>query len=128
MTNNIDDTIRDALRKNAGDANATLDDHELGVFEMIGETFRSRLRWWAVLVMVYILVLMVLAVVAAIQFFDAETVRWQILWATVFIVSFQGVGLLKSWWWNQMDRNALTREIKRLELRIALLQGREEQA
>lgn len=128
MKNTLDDTIREALRTNAGDASATLDDHELGVFEMIGETFRSRLRWWAVLVMLYILAFMILAVVAAFRFFDAEAVRSQILWAAVFIVSFQGVGLLKSWWWNQMDRNALTREIKRLELRIAVLQGREERS
>jgi hypothetical protein len=120
---NIDDTIREALRNDAGDA--TFDDHELGMFEMMGETFRSRLRWWAVLVMIYIFAFLAVAIVAAVQFFGAEAVRSQILWATVFIVSTQAIGLLKSWWWNQMDRNALTREIKRLELRIALLQGRE---
>ncbi len=34
------------------------------------------------------------------------------------------ISSLKAWYWMQMNRNALTREIKRLELQIARLSSR----
>ncbi len=40
-------------------------------------------------------------------------------WATLVLVSFQAIGLLKIWYWNQMERCMMLRELKRLELQVA---------
>jgi hypothetical protein len=56
---------------------------------------------------------------AASAFFRAATTRDWILYATVFLVSFMAVGMLKVWFWMEMNRYTHTREIKRLELQVA---------
>lgn len=120
---NIDDTIRDALRA---------EDRELfeefggeqSLFDMVVESFRGRNLWIKVGMFFNILVFTVLAVVTAIQFFGAETTRGMIGWSTGFLFCCLGTMMMKLWWWAQMDKNSLTREIKRLELQIARLAAR----
>ena len=120
---NIDDTIRDALRA---------EDRELfeefggeqSLFDMVVESFRGRNLWIKVGMFFNILVFTVLAVVTAIQFFGAETTRGMIGWSTGFLCCCLGTMMMKLWWWAQMDKNSLTREIKRLELQIARLAAR----
>jgi K+ transporter len=120
---NIDDTIRDALRA---------EDRELfeefggeqSLFDMVVESFRGRNLWIKIGMFFNILVFTVLAVVAAIQFFGADTTRGMIGWATGFLFCCLGTMMMKLWWWAQMDKNCLTREIKRLELQIARLAAR----
>jgi uncharacterized membrane protein YciS (DUF1049 family) len=45
-------------------------------------------------------------------------------WSTGFLFCCLGTMMMKLWWWAQMDKNSLTREIKRLELQIARLAAR----
>ena len=47
--------------------------------------------------------------------------RGEILCATIFLFGMLGIGQMKMWYWMQMNRNALAREIKRLELQVATL-------
>ena len=120
---NIDDTIRAALRA---------EDRELfeefggeqSLFDMVIEGFRGRRRWIMFGMCFNILVFTVLAVLAAIQFFRADTTREMIAWSTGFLFCCLGTLMMKLWWWAQMDKNSLTREIKRLELQIARLAAR----
>ncbi len=42
-----------------------------------------------------------------------------IAWATVFIVATSSMGMMFTMYWMQLNRNAVTRELKRLELTIA---------
>ena len=65
-----------------------------------------------------------LAIFTATSFFDAESTRDQIAWAVGFMYSLIVISGLKAWYWMQMNKNSLTREIKRLELQIARLSSR----
>jgi hypothetical protein len=120
---NIDDTIRQALRA---------EDRELfeefggeqSLFEMVMETFRGRSRWLKFGMFFNILVFTVLAVWTAIRFFGADTTHGMVGWATGFVCCMLGTMMMKLWWWAQMDKNCVTREIKRLELQIARLAAR----
>ncbi|MHC4217224.1 MAG: DUF6768 family protein [Planctomycetota bacterium] len=120
---NIDDTIRAALRA---------EDRELfeefggeqSLFDMVVESFRGRNRWIKLGMFANILVFAVFAVLTAIQFFQADTMRGMIGWATGFVCCILGTMMMKLWWWAQLDKSALTREIKRLELQIARLAAR----
>jgi hypothetical protein len=66
--------------------------------------------------------LTVLAVFAAVRFLGVPEadVRGAIFWATLFLFATSQIVLMKVWFWLNYQRNAITREIKRLELRLTL--------
>ena len=115
---NANNEIRDAMKK--ADWAEELDAARDQSFrQMMAGTFRGRNRWMAVVVYIYLLVFTGLMVASVIQFFGGETTAHQIAWATAFLFSSMVVMFLKLWIWNMMNRNAIVREIKRLELRLA---------
>jgi hypothetical protein len=117
---NIDDKIREALRKE----DAELLEHYRGeapLHEMIIETFRGRRVWMTFLALVYMFVFFGLALFALYGFFHAEGTRTLIAWACGFLWSSLAVAMLKIWFWMEIQRNSVVREIKRLELQIANL-------
>ena len=116
----IDDKIREALRQE----DAELLDHYRGeppVYEMLIETFRGRNRWLNVLAFLFTFVGVAMAIVAAYQFFQVESTRAMIAWATGFLLSAVWVAMLKQWFWLEMQKHSITREVKRLELQVANL-------
>ena len=119
----LDDKIREALRKE--DAELLEDfDEEPSVFEMLMETFRGRHRWLVFLTFFWTLVFMTLGVLSVIKFFGAVELRDMLMWAAASAFFLSGVSMMKVWYWMELNKNALTREIKRLELQIARLAGR----
>ena len=121
--NELDKKIREALRKE--DAELFEDfGEEPSVFEMLIETCRGRHRWLNILGAFWTLVFLVLGILAAVKFFSAEATRDIVMWAAACILCMSAVSMLKIWYFLEMQRNAITREIKRLELQIARLAGR----
>jgi uncharacterized membrane protein YciS (DUF1049 family) len=118
LTKTIDDQIREALRRD----DAELLDHyrgDLPIHEQLIETFQGRNRWLSGVAFLFTLAAFGLVCVAAYQFFRVETTRAMIAWAAVFLWGALSVAMLKIWFWLEMHRNNVTREIKRLELQIA---------
>ena len=123
-----DNDIRDALKR--ADWAEEFDAAREETFrEMLAGTFRGRTRWMTVLVYIYIFAFTALMVISVVSFFGADPAdtRTQILWATSFLMSAVFVAFLKLWIWNVMNRNAIAREIKRLEMRVADLTGHTDQ-
>ena len=119
----LDKKIQEALRNE----DAELFDEfsaEPSIFEMLIETFRGRHRWLSVMGVFWTIVCLVLGVLAAIRFFNAAATRDMLLWAAACVVCMSGVSMMKVWYWMELNKNAVTREIKRLELQIARLAGR----
>ena len=119
----IDRKIREALQAQ----DAELFDEiggEPAVHEMVIDSFRGRLRWLVVLAAVWGAVILALAVVCAVQFFRADTVREMLAWATGCVLCVVYVMAMKVWYWMELNKNAVTREVKRLELEIARLAAR----
>jgi hypothetical protein len=113
--NSLDDDIQKALAD--GDAGYDLDTEE-GVFRQWVGIFRGKMRWMAVLATVEAVVFSVLMVLGIIEFFQAEDTKWQIFYAAGVLLLALLLLLVKLWGWMQMNRYALQREIKRLELRV----------
>jgi uncharacterized membrane protein YoaK (UPF0700 family) len=67
------------------------------------------------------LVFLVLIVLSCIGFFQTNQTKFQIMYAAIFICCIQAIILAKIVCWQTMQRNQITREIKRLELRITEL-------
>lgn len=121
--NELDKKIQEALR--AEDAELFKDfAEEPSVFEMLMETCRGRHRWLNMLGAFWTLVFLVLGIVAAVKFFSAEGTRDIVMWAAACIVCVSAVSMLKIWYFLEMNKNSVTREIKRLELQIARLAAR----
>ncbi len=76
------------------------------------------------MVWVYIFVFFGLTIMTAVQFFKVETTREMIAWAIGFVFCINAVAMLKMWYFMEMNKNAVTREVKRLELQIARLAKR----
>lgn len=121
--NKLDDKIREALSKEDAEVFKDFGD-DPSVFEMVMETFRGKYRWLAFVAVFWSIVFMVLGVLAAVKFFQAEATRDMLMWAAACIVCMSAVSMMKVWYWMELNKNALTREIKRLELQIARLAAR----
>jgi len=121
--NELDRKIKEALRQ---EGHEDFDDAvpEPSVFEMIFETFRGKHWWLSVLTFSWTLVFFVLAVFSAVKFFNVEDPRDTMMWALAFVFCMMAVSMLKMWFWMELNKNAITREIKRLELQIARLANR----
>ena len=119
----LDKNIAEALRREDADLFAEVGD-EPSVFDMLLETFRGKHRWLNLLGAFWTLVFLVLGIAAAIAFFQAKATREMLMWASACTLCMLAVALLKVWFWMEMQRIALMREIKRVELQIACLATR----
>ena len=71
------------------------------------------------------LLIFVVGVYCAVQFFNAENSMEMLKWGAGVFVSFMAVSFLKLLNFIQMYTNKLSREIKKLEFRISLLSPKE---
>ncbi len=111
--------LRDELRRaNGGDYDPDREDTLRG---MLLSTFRGRTWWMSLVAWIYILLFSGLAVFAAVRFFQVEGDRQMLLYATVFVTAVIVAAITKIWYWMLINRNAVQREVKRLEIRIAEL-------
>jgi uncharacterized membrane protein YciS (DUF1049 family) len=119
----IDEKIREALQQE----DSELLEHyrnEQTIPQMVIDVFRTRHRWLAMWVFTAGTVLFLLEFVVAYQFFHAESTRAMIAWATGFVVCAIVIAMTKVWFWLELNKNSLAREIKRLELELANLSRR----
>ena len=69
----------------------------------------------------YSLMFLAITIISAVLFFKTDQTKFQIMYAAVFVCSTQVIIHAKIVYWQTMHRNRITREVKRLELRIAEL-------
>ena len=119
----IDRKIREALRAEDEDL-FTEYGGELGLFEMVIDSFRTKHRWVMALIMIASIGLFALMILSVIRFFEVETMREMLMYALATAFFGGGISMIKLWYWMELNKNTLTREIKRLELQIARLSSR----
>lgn len=115
----VDEAIREALNE---DERRLLDGvgGDMGLREMVMESFRHQSRWLLVLVIFWVLVFTGLSFYSGWQLWHATEVREMVLWAVAFVISVQVVMMLKLWHWMDLHRMSVLREIKRVELLVSL--------
>jgi len=119
----IDRMIRDALREEDAEMLENLGGDQ-PIHEAITDLFRFNPRWLLMGVILWALIAMAIAVFAAIRFYNAIELREMLVWGGVCFACLAGVAATKIWAWMEMSKNAVTREIKRLELQIVYLAGK----
>ncbi len=118
----IDRLIKESLTQEEAAFYDELD--EQNTFEMMEGLFHGRNRWMIILINVILLIFFGLFIYCLIQFLIAEATNDLILWAAASFASFAIVGYLKLFTWMQMDKNAILRELKRLELQVSSMAGK----
>lgn len=97
---------------------------EQNVLEMVGGLFEGKNKWIMYVMNVVTLVFFGLFIYCIVRFFQAEETKELIKWATGTVVFLVGVSMLKIFAWMQMDKKAIIREVKRLELQISSLSSK----
>lgn len=115
----VDALIREALTQDEAEAYHRLEDP--GLPEMVADVFRGKLRYFSILTMLLTLVFFAASVYAAVRFYQAPELREMMLWGALLFYTLSVTMALKIWQWMEMQRHAVTREVKRLELRVAHL-------
>jgi hypothetical protein len=91
------------------------------LLSMVGQLY-SRRMWPSFLVHgVYSLPFVVGAVYCGVKFFDTQHVQSQLMYTAIFICCVHVIFLRKVIYWQMLHKNSISREVKRLEVRIVEL-------
>lgn len=114
---NIDQEIRKALMEGQSDEIQELG-QEQNLWEMTMRAFQGRNRWNAILGVIGGIIVMAVGIYALIHFIDSTDSREIAIYGALFIFSLVSLIAMKLWFWLEMSRLSIIREILRLELRI----------
>lgn len=114
---NLDRTIRDALSKEDAEFLAGFEDKN--PFDEALGTFRGRWGLMNVFAAVVTFGVFGLLVYCAWNALTVSDVRATVIWSAGAIWAAIAVAMLKMYFWMEMNKNVVLREVKRLELQIA---------
>ena len=114
----MDKRILDAIK---AETHATMKDYEqdLGLFGLIAESFRGTFRWAVIGAMTMQVLLAAALVYFAVRLFGTDDTAAKIDWLALGLAAFIAFGLLRLWFFMEINRLSITREVKRLELQVA---------
>ncbi len=118
-TEEIDKLIKETLSKEEAKFYDELD--EQNVLQMIFGLFQGKNKWIMFVMNFMTLVFFGLFVYCTVEFFNSTETKQLLKWGIGGVVFIFGVSMLKIYAWMQMDKNALLREIKRLEIQVSSL-------
>lgn len=115
----IDELIKETLNQEEAKFYDELEEQNL--IGKLGEVFKSKMGWLAIIMNVVHLVIFGLFIYCIVQFFGTNETNELIKWASGGFLCMIAMGMLKLYIWMQMDKNDILREMKRLELQVATL-------
>ena len=118
----IDQLIKDTLTQEEAKFYDELDEQNL--LGMLSGLFSGKNAWLIVVMNIMTLIFFGLFIYCLIQFFNTDVTKELIKWSVGSLVFLFGVSMLKVFAWMQMDKNALLREMKRLELQVSSLSSK----
>ena len=118
----IDKLIKETLTKEEAKFYDELDEQNL--FEMLGGVYQGKNSWLMVLMNIIQVIFFGFFIYCAIQFFKVEETNELIKWGIFGSIALYAQSMLKLFTWMQMDKKAIIREIKRLEIQISSLSGK----
>jgi hypothetical protein len=118
--NDLDDKIRNALSPDDSQMIGSPDDG-LRIDQLAFSTLRSR-NWAITGMMVFVsIIIMGLSIWCAIRFFNAQETKELLGYGFAFLLGMFMISFMKVWFWMEMQRIAITREVKKVELLTARL-------
>jgi cytochrome b561 len=121
--NELDEAIHDALSKEDAEFLAKLEE-EPGSFRQIAGIFQGPLNWIYVTLLIAAIVVGVVGVYSGWQFAMSEALRPLFYWGAGTGFCLVVLAVIRVVFFMQINTNRILREIKRLELQIAMLATR----
>jgi hypothetical protein len=118
----IDELIKETLSEEEAKFYDVLEEQNL--LQMISGLFSGKNSWIVIMMSIVQVVFFGCFIYCAIQFFDTEVTNDLIKWGVFGTIMLIGSSMLKLFSWMQMDKKAIIREIKRLELQVSSLSGK----
>ncbi len=118
----IDQLIKDTLTQE--EAKFYDDLEEQSFLQMVFGIFSGKNSWIVIVMSIVQVVFFGFFVYCAIQFFEVEKTNELIKWGVFGTLSLMASSMLKVFSWMQMDKKAIIREIKRLELQVSSLSSK----
>ena len=114
----IDKRILEAIK---AETDVTMKNYgrELGFFGLIAESFKGRFGWLVIGAIVMQVVVAAALVYCAVRFYGTADPATKLDWLAPGIAAFIAFGLLRIWYFMELNRLAITRDIKRVELQLA---------
>ena len=117
----IDDRIRRELERQGSEIDrAGFDENSL--FGMLGRVFTGNLRRWAAFGMLLTLAFVALTAWCGYGFFTATGTGDRVFWGLPALAALHAVSTLKLWFFMEMNRNSVIREVKRVEIALNRLE------
>lgn len=120
---NLDQAIRQAMSAEDAEFLARFE-AETPIAEALG-TFRG--KWGALNIFAAIITFAMFGgfVYCVWNLLQTDDVRATLLWSTGALITALAVAMLKLYFWMEMNKNVMLREVKRLELQVARLAARD---
>lgn len=115
----IDDRIGAALSDDDREFLASLD-HDRGMFTQIGDVLAGPLGGWAKLILFVSVFVGIGVVYSGFRFFTAAESADLIRWGFVTLALLIMQGFVKEWFYDRMNMLSVLREIKRLQVQVAM--------
>ena len=105
---------------------------EAEYFDQLGEQnipqqllglLKGKNSWMNIVMIIMHLVVLGIAIWTFTEMLATEVIGEKLEWMFYTLVCFLAMVLFKIYGWNQMDKNAVLREVKRLEYQVSLLQA-----
>jgi hypothetical protein len=119
---NIDNLIKETLTEEEAKFYDDLD--EQGLWGMIAGIFKGKLGWLVVIMNIVNLIAFGVLIYCFIQFFNVTETNELMKWGLGIVICMVFNVMIKLYAWMQMDKNAILREMKRLELQVSALSGK----
>lgn len=118
----IDDLIKETL--NAEEAKFYDELEEQDLFGMVGGVFKGKMRWFAIVMNIVNLLVFGVLIYCIVQFLKMEKPDELIKMAVAIGACIMMMSMIKLYMWMQLDKNAILRELKRVELQVAALSSK----
>ncbi len=117
----IDEKIKQALSDEYNDIIEANDKIDANPFRQMNAGFQGKMKWMYLLVIVFTTFFAVMMLYSIYSFYIETETKRLIGWAVAIIIFGLVTQVSKMWYWSELGRNRVIREIKLLELQIAQL-------
>jgi hypothetical protein len=115
----IDDKIKQALSDEYNQLINENDKIDANPFKQMSVGFKSKMGWMYISVIVFGVLMTLVSIYSIYSFYHATEIKSLIGWGVTIIVTILLTQMTKMWYWSELGRNRVIREIKILELQIA---------
>lgn len=120
----IDRLITESLSKDEAEFYKQFD--EENIFKKWINVYKGKDGWLAVLLTILNILFVIIAIYFAYHVINEESVLELLRYSVGFFFSMIIIAMLEIWIWMEIQKNAVLREIKRLEFQVAVLMEKTE--